>query len=307
VIPAPGPEGPGGASGAGALSGRLAVVTGASAGIGKAAAQGLAGLGARVILVVRDRAKGEAALREIASARRPAPGTDSGLELLVADLQDQASVRSATAELAARHPAVHVLVNNAGVWLERRQTSPDGIETTWATNVLGYHLFTKGLLAALERGAPSRIVNVASELAGDLDLSDVELKRRAYGGRLAYAQSKQANRMWTWALARRLEGRGVTANALHPGFVASELFKKSGGLLGKAVSIYSGLRARSPEEGADTVLWLAAAPELRDTTGRFFANRRERACPFRGRAEEEALYALCERMTEPASRRLEAR
>ena len=276
----------------GDLAGRVAVVTGASAGIGKAAALGLARQGARVVLVVRNREKGQAALHEIAARAR-----SQLLELLVADLQSQTSIRAAVAELLGRHPLLHVLVNNAGVWLEKRQTSPEGIETTWATNVLGYHLFTSGLLPALERGAPARVVNVASELAGDLDLTDVELKRRPYGGRLAYAQSKQANRMWTWALARRLEGRGVVANAMHPGFVASELFQKSGGLLGKAVSIYSTLGARTPEEGADTILWLAAAEEAAGLTGRFFADRRERPCAFRGPAEEEALYALCASMT----------
>lgn len=280
------------------LQRRVAVVTGASAGIGKAAALGLARLGAHVVLAVRDRAKGEKAIQEIASATGRA-----ALELLVVDLQSQAMVRSATAELLARHPALHVLVNNAGVWLEKRHSSPDRIETTWATNVLGYHLFTSGLLPAFERGAPSRIVNVASVMAGELELDDVELRRRAYSGRLAYAQSKQADRMWTWALARRLEGRGITANAMHPGFVASEIFKKSGGILGRAISVYSGLRALSPAEGADTILWLASASEASGLSGRFFAKRRERPCRFRGEAGEEALFALCERMTAAGSPR----
>lgn len=270
----------------------MAVVTGASAGLGRAVAQGLARLGARVVLAVRDRAKGEAARAAIAAATG-----NQALELLLVDLQSQASIRAATAELRTRHPALHVLVNNAGVWLEKRRESPDGIESTWATNVLGYHLFTAGLVSALETGAPARVVNVASELAGDLDLTDVELRRRPYHGRTAYAQSKQADRMWTWALARRLEERGVTANAMHPGFVASELFKKSEGLLGRAISLYAGLRALSPEEGADTAVWLAAAPESAGSTGRFFVKRRERPCRFRDEAAEEALFGLCERMT----------
>jgi NAD(P)-dependent dehydrogenase (short-subunit alcohol dehydrogenase family) len=280
----------------GDLQGQVAVVTGASAGIGKAAALGLSRLGAHVVLAVRDRAKGEKARAEIASATQGPSG-----ELLLVDLQSQASIRRAAAELLARHRALHVLVNNAGVWLEQRHLSPDGIETTWATNVLGYHLFTTLLLPALERGAPARVVNVASEMAGDLDLDDVQLRRRPYSGRMAYAQSKQADRMWTWALARRLEGRGVAANAMHPGFVASEIFKKSGGILGRAISLYAGLRALSPAEGADTVLWLAAAPQAAGLHGRFVARRRERTCRFRDESGEEALFALCERMTHPAS------
>ena len=274
------------------LASRTIVVTGASAGIGKAAALGLVRLGARVILAVRNRAKGEAAQREIADATgRPRP------ELLEVDLESQSSIRRATAELRARHPVVHALVNNAGVWLEKRRDTEEGVETTWATNVLGYHLFTDGLLPALGKGAPARIVNVASEYASDLDLEDVELKRRPYSGRLAYAQSKQADRLWTWALARRLRSSGVTANALHPGFVASELFAKSGGLVGRAVSAFAGLSARTPEEGADTAVWLASSPAVEGESGKFWAERRERACRFRGERNEEAVFALCARMT----------
>jgi NAD(P)-dependent dehydrogenase (short-subunit alcohol dehydrogenase family) len=255
-------------------------------------AQGLAARGARVVLAVRNREKGEAVRREIAAA-----AGNADLQLLLVDLASQAHIRRAAAELLQRHPALHVLVNNAGVWLEKRQESPDGIEATWATNVLGYHLLTHELLPALRAGAPSRVVNVASEMASDLDLDDVELRRRGYRGRLAYAQSKQADRMWTWALARRLAGSGVTANALHPGFVASELFSKSGGLLGKALSAYASWKARSPEDGADTAVYLASAPEVAGVTGRFFVRRQERACRFRDEAAQDSLFALCGRMT----------
>jgi NAD(P)-dependent dehydrogenase (short-subunit alcohol dehydrogenase family) len=149
----------------------------------------------------------------------------------------------------------------------------------------------------LRAGGPARIVNVASELASDLDLEDVELKRRPYRGRLAYAQSKQADRMWTWALARRLAGTEVTANAMHPGFVASELFGKSGGLLGRVLSLYARLQALPPERGADTVVWLASEETLRGVSGRFFVNRKERACRFRDPGAEDGLAALCARMT----------
>ena len=138
---------------------------------------------------------------------------------------------------------------------------------------------------------------MASELAGDLDLADVEFKRRPYSGRTAYAQSKQADRMYTWALARRLEGTTVTANALHPGFVSTELFSKAGGLLGVAGSAYAKLWARKPDEGADTAVWLAAAPEVEGRNGLFWIDRQERRCRFRGERGEEAVFALCARMT----------
>ncbi len=209
------------------LSGKTCLVTGASAGIGKAAAAELARLGARVVMAVRDPEKGERARREILGATGRAD-----VELAIVDLASQATIRAFAAELARRFPSLDVLVNNAGVWIEPQGESPDGIELTWATNVLGYHLVTELLLPLLRRAPRARIVNVASQLAGGLELDDVQFERRPYEGRAAYAQSKQADRMLTWALARRLAGTGVTANAMHPGFVATEIFGKGGGLVG---------------------------------------------------------------------------
>jgi NAD(P)-dependent dehydrogenase (short-subunit alcohol dehydrogenase family) len=143
------------------------------------------------------------------------------------------------------------------------------------------------------------VVNVASALAGDLDLHDVEFRRRRYSGITAYSQSKQADRMWTWALARRLSGSGVTANAMHPGGVSTELFRKAGGLLGAAASAFMKVSARTPQEGADTVSWLAASPELEGRSNGFWIDRRERPCRFRGERDEEALFELCARMASP--------
>jgi NAD(P)-dependent dehydrogenase (short-subunit alcohol dehydrogenase family) len=215
---------------------------------------------------------------------------------MTVDLSRQDDVRRFAAGLQVRHPRIHVLVNNAGVWLNRRQETPEGIEATWATNVLGYVLPTLLLLEAVRRAAPSRIVNVASQLAGDLDLSDVEFRRRSYRGVTAYSQSKQANRMFTWALHRRLEGSGVTANALHPGGVNTPLFRKGGGITGMAAATFATIAGKTPEQGADTVVWLASSPEADGLSGRFWDNRREVPCRFRGEAGEEALWALCARM-----------
>jgi NAD(P)-dependent dehydrogenase (short-subunit alcohol dehydrogenase family) len=273
------------------LSGKTCLVTGASAGIGKAAAAELARLGARVVMAVRDPGKGERARREILGATGRAE-----VELAIVDLASQSSTRAFAAEVARRLPALDVLVNNAGVWARRRAKGPDGIELTWATNVLGYHLATELLLPLLRRAPRARIVNVASQLAGGLELDDVQYERRPYDGRAAYAQSKQADRMLTWALARRLEGTAVTANAMHPGFVASEIFAKGGGLTGLAASIYSKLRARKPAAGADTVVYLAASPDAEGRNGLFWIDRQERRCRFRDPAQEEALDALCRSM-----------
>jgi NAD(P)-dependent dehydrogenase (short-subunit alcohol dehydrogenase family) len=277
---------------AGRLAGRVCLVTGASGGIGLETARGLAAQGARVVLACRDVARGEAARREIsASTGNP------DLEVALVDLGSRASTRSFAGAFRERHPALHVLVNNAGVWLERRRESAEGVELTWATNMLGYAHVARELLPLLRAGAPSRMVNVASQLARNLDLGDVEFRRRPYGSVTAYAQSKQANRMWTWALARRLAGSGVTANALHPGGVRTGLFAKGGGPLSWIAPLASRLFAsKTPVEGADTVVWLASSPEVEGRSGGFYIDRREIRCRFRDEPAEERLFALCESM-----------
>jgi NAD(P)-dependent dehydrogenase (short-subunit alcohol dehydrogenase family) len=274
------------------LRGRVCLVTGANSGIGKETARGLARLGAHVVMACRDPERGEAARSEIA-----AEAGEGRVELALVDLASQRSIREFAAGLVRLHPALHVLVNNAGVWRERRAESADGIELTWATNMLGYSLTTSLLLDALRRGAPARIVNVASQLARGLDLDDVEYRRRPYGGIAAYAQSKQANRMWTWALDRRLAGSGVAANAMHPGGVSTALFSKGGGPLSRIASLFIKVAGRSAAEGADTVVWLAAAPEAEARRGRFWIDRREVRCRHRDAEREERLFELCERMT----------
>lgn len=274
------------------LLGRVCVVTGASAGIGKEAARALARMGATVVLACRNAEKGEAVRQDIVRTA----GHDR-VELEVVDFSLQRSIREFASRLLARHPAIHVLVNNAGVWLKARSETAEGVETTWATNQLGYFLTTQLLLDGLRGGAPSRVVNVASNLAKGLELNDVDFRRRRFDGRAAYAQSKQANRMWTWALAHRLEGSGITANAMHPGVVASELFGKAGSLIGAVASAAVSVIGRSLEDGADTVVWLAASMDLAKTSGRYWMDRGEIECRFRDVPAQEALWALCERMT----------
>ncbi len=285
------------------LAGKTAIVTGASTGIGKEIARDLARLNARVLLACRSEARGRAALDEIVA--------DTGnhkTELRIVDVSSQASVRAFAAGLRARECELHVLVNNAGVWLEEERESADGIELTWATNVLGTHLMTRELLPLLEaggrRGADARIVNVASELAGDLDLSDVQLARRGYSGMTAYKQSKAADRLLTWALARRLEGglppdgtRLVTANAMHPGLVMTELASHARSVKKLAVCTMGKLFGRTAAHGADTASWLAASPQVEGASGRFYVDREVRECRLRDRATEDALWGLCEAMT----------
>jgi NAD(P)-dependent dehydrogenase (short-subunit alcohol dehydrogenase family) len=277
------------------LSARTCVVTGANSGIGYETVRALARMGARVVMVCRDPGRGEAAraalARETGNAR---------LELEIADLSSRAAVRALAHRLGSRCDRLDVLVNNAGTWSSSRQETADGIERTWATNQLAYFLLTEGLRPLLVRSAPARIVNVASDLARGLDLDDVEFRRRPYEGVAAYAQSKQANRMWTWALARRLDGSGVSANALHPGGVDTPLFSKGGGWKSWAGAAYGKLFGRTAADGASTVVQLASSPAVEGVSGRFWIDSHEAPCRFRGEAQEEALYALCERMTSPA-------
>jgi NAD(P)-dependent dehydrogenase (short-subunit alcohol dehydrogenase family) len=274
------------------VSGKMCLVTGANSGIGLEAARGLAKAGARVVMGCRDAARGaDARLRIVESTGNRA------VEIAVFDQSSQAQVRAFAERFARENDRLDVLVNNAGTWLARREETDEGIERTWATNVLGYFLLTESLRPLLARSAEARVVNVASELARDLDLSDVEFRRRPYEGVTAYAQSKQANRMWTWALARRLEGTGVAANAMHPGGVNTPLFRKGGSWKGLAGAVYGRMMGKSPVEGADTIVYLATSPDVEGVSGRFWVDRAERPCRFRGQAGEEALWALCENMT----------
>jgi NAD(P)-dependent dehydrogenase (short-subunit alcohol dehydrogenase family) len=262
---------------------KLYLVTGANAGIGYEIARGLAKSEGQpaVILACRDGAKGEAARAKLATETR-----NPHLEVLVMDLASQASIRKAVEEFSKRHAALDVLVNNAGTSSPTRQESVDGIELTWATNVRGYFLLTNFLLEALQRAAAGRIVNVASEMAYGLELEDVQFKKRTYNPSTAYAQSKQADRMLTWAYARRLEGTPVTANAMSPGAVDTPLLH----------ALAPGMKGRSREKGAETVIWLATSPEVDGLTNRLWFDKAERVCKFHNVEQEERLWKVCEEL-----------
>ena len=276
------------------LQDRLTLVTGASAGIGLEAARGLAAAGARVLLACRDAGRGEAAAADI---RSTVPG--ASVEVGLVDLARPQAIRAFAAGLRGRGEPIAALVNNAGLWSSTRRTTPDGLELTWATNVLGYHVLTEELLPLLTPG-PSRVVNVASRLAGGLDLDDPQFERRTYRGLEAYAQSKQADRMLAWELARRLQGAPVTVGAMHPGGVRTGIFRKGGGLQGRLAALLGWIAGRSPAKGADTIVWLCTEPDLEGRSGRFWIDRREVDCPFRDPRAEDALVARC-RANAPAA------
>jgi NAD(P)-dependent dehydrogenase (short-subunit alcohol dehydrogenase family) len=249
------------------------VVTGATSGIGRATALGLAELGSRLILVGRDAGRAE----ETLAAIRTATGR-SDVEVVRGDFARLAEVRRVADELSARTEAIHVLVNNAGVTMLKRTVTPDGYEATFAVNHLAYYLLTGLLLPRLRAAAPgARIVNVASDAHrwGALDLDDLQNERGAYRAMKVYAQSKTANILFTRELARRLAGSGVTANALHPGAIATRLGRGQGAL-SELLSRVLGLFMKTPEQGARTSIHLASAPALEGVNGRYFADSREK-------------------------------
>jgi NAD(P)-dependent dehydrogenase (short-subunit alcohol dehydrogenase family) len=276
----------------GRLEGRTILVTGASSGIGRATAVGLAEEGARLLLVGRTPERCQETLEEI----RRRSGRDDAV-MLRADLSSLKEVRRLADEVLARAERLHVLVNNAGVTLLSRQTTVDGFEATFATNHLAYFLLTGLLLPRLRASAPARIVNVASDAHrfGRLDLDDLQNERR-YGAMRVYGQSKSANILFTQELARRIAGSGVTANALHPGGIRSNLGRSEGRVL-EVVRKLVGLFLKTPEEGARTSLWLASAPEVEGVSGRYFAKCRERK-PAAHASDPETARRLWERSEE---------
>lgn len=245
---------------------KTVVVTGANQGIGKAAAVALAAKGARVILVARNREKGERARAEVDAAGA------GGAELVVADLSSQAEVRRAAAEIKAKHDRLDVLVNNAGVFVPERHTTADGLEETFALNHLGYFLLTRELLDLLKESGPSRIVNVSSEAhrGARMHWDDLQFERTKYGGFKVYGQSKLANVLFTYELARRLEGTKVTANCLHPGVIGSGFGQTYGGAMSVLVKIARPFML-TPEEGARTTVHLASSPDVEGVSGKYFS------------------------------------
>lgn len=271
------------------LSGRVALVTGANGGMGKETARELARMGARVILGCRSPSRAEDARRDIVDSTG-----GSAITVLPVDLSSLASVHAAAAAFRDQFARLDVLVNNAAASLRTRETTPDGYERHWATNVLGPHLLTTLLLPALAASSHGRIVTVSTLAAGGLDLSDTQYERRRFSGIGAYRASKQASRMLTWALADRLAASPVTANALNPGYVLTDLTRNVSGPLKLLVAL-TAWKAETPLDGADTAIWLAASPDVDGVTGRFYDKRRELRCRFRDTGETNELWALVER------------
>jgi NAD(P)-dependent dehydrogenase (short-subunit alcohol dehydrogenase family) len=276
------------------MQGKVVVVTGGTSGIGQVAAEQLAGRGARLVLVARDRARGEAALERL---RARGPGVAHRAHY--ADLSLIGDTKRVAAEIAAVEPRVDVLLNNAGAMFGRRQVTPDGLERTFALNHMSYFLLTHGLRERLRAAAPARVVNTASRAhrRARLDFEDLQ-SARGYRGLMAYSRSKLCNILYTRELARRWAGTGVTANSLHPGFVATRFGDASGGVFSYVVRASKKVFGLSPEKGAETLVFLASSPEIATISGGYFY-RCELATPTRA-AQDDAtarrLWAETERL-----------
>ena len=257
------------------MDGKVALVTGAASGIGQATAIGLARDGATVVLLVRNAARGDQAHQDVRAAV-----PDAKLGTLECDLSSQASIRAAARQFMEEHDRLDVLVNAAGVFVKDKTLTVDGIELTFATNYLAYFLLTQELLPMLRESAPSRVVNVASKYGGaSIDFDDVQKLKVPYSYLKATPATMLARVLFTQELAERLDGSGVVVNAVHPGLVAkTRLLQDTRG----PFKLLTDTFGSTAEKGADTVLWLATAPETATVTGKMFTKRREIKTPGQG-------------------------
>ena len=277
------------------MQAKFCLVTGATAGIGKVTATALAAQGASVVIGGRNRSKAEDVVRQI----RAETGSQM-VEYLLADFAKLEEVRQMADTFIQRFGRLDVLVNNAGAYYNRRHETPYGVELTFLVNHLAPFLLTNLLQEALQAGAPARIVNVSSDAHryGTIDFDDLTFKR-GYFGMKAYARSKLANILFTYELARRLQNCGVTVNAVHPGAVATDIWRTNFSIIGPALKWVMSLTSLTPEEGADTLIYLASSPEVEGVAGRYFIRRKAVPSSILSCDEELALrlWVESERLT----------
>jgi NAD(P)-dependent dehydrogenase (short-subunit alcohol dehydrogenase family) len=282
------------------LEGKTCLVTGATSGIGKEIALGLAKIGATVVLVGRNRERCELALQEIKAKINHAM-EDKRISYLVADLSSQASIRQLAKQYADAHQRLDVLVNNAGVFLAKRATTVDGIEYTFAVNHLAPFLLTNLLIDIIKTSKLSRIITTSSvaHRGTQIDFDDIQFKKRPYSGIKAYSQSKLANILFTKELARRLKGSNVTANCFHPGAVRTGLAYGNNPWYYRLIWNAAASFFLSPEKGADTAIYLASSPDVDGITGKYFVKRKQVSPSIDADEKEVAarLWDISEKLT----------
>jgi NAD(P)-dependent dehydrogenase (short-subunit alcohol dehydrogenase family) len=271
------------------MHGKICLVTGSTSGIGKATALGLAKLGATIVMVARDKDRGEATRSEIQTKS----GNDS-VDLLLADFASQASIRQMVQDFGQKYSRLDVLVNNAGISPVKRTLTVDGIEKTFAVNVLAYFLLTNLLLDVLKTSAPARIVNVASAAHSPINFDDLQ-REKHFGWMDVYSQSKFGTILFTYELARRLQGTGVTANCLHPGVIGTNLMRELPPVAGWFMKLFFS----SPEKGAETSIYLASSAEVEGVSGKYFIKRKEAMSSKEtyDEAAQQRLWQICTELT----------
>lgn len=255
------------------MENNIILITGANSGIGKATATALAEMGAHVVMVSRDLVKGEKARQEVIRVSK-----NNQIDLMQCDLASMVSIRKFASEFIAKYPRLDVLINNAGIFADKRMETADGFEYQIGVNHLGPFLLTQLLLDLLKKSAPARIINVSSgaHVGGKIDFDDLNLQHK-YSAWKSYSQSKLANVLCTYELAHRLSGTGVTVNCLHPGFVNTRFaFNRESEKPNWMIKLMKPFTIQ-PAEGAETSVYLAASPEVDAVTGKYFAKRKEKA------------------------------
>jgi NAD(P)-dependent dehydrogenase (short-subunit alcohol dehydrogenase family) len=265
------------------MKGKVVVMTGATSGIGEIAAQRLAAMGARIVLIARDAARGQKTLTRLAAG-----GSGAVHSIYYADLSRISEMKRAAAEIAAAEPRIDVLINNAGALFGARRVTADNLEETFATNHMAYFVLTLGLHDSLIAAAPARVVSTASAAHKGYTLNFDDLQAtQGYSSFSAYGRSKLCNILFTRELARRWSGQGVTANCLHPGFVATRFGDGSGGFLSHVVRVAK-IFAISPQKGAETIVYLASSPDVSAQSGEYFYQCRPAMPTAAGRDDEAA-------------------
>ena len=268
------------------MKGKVVVITGGTSGIGQVAAEKLAGMGARIVLVARDNSRADTTLARL---RQLGPGVNH--TVYFADVSSIGEVRRVGGEIAAAEPRIDVLLNNAGAMFYERQVTVDGLERTFATNHMSYFVLSHSLRPQLAAAAPSRIVNTASDAhrGAKLDFDDLQCSKK-YKAFTAYGRSKLCNILFTRELARQIAGTGITANSLHPGFVNTRFADGGSGALYQAFRVAKNF-ALTPEKGAETIIYLASSPDVAGVTGEYFS-KCARATPTKEAQDDDAASRL---------------
>ena len=269
---------------------KIVIITGSNRGIGKEAAKEIAKLGAKVYLACRSLDSANEAKEEIIKETK-----NENVFVMELDLASTDSISKFIASFKSKESKLDVLINNAGISSRTKRLNNAGVELTFAINVLGHHYLTKLLIDLLEKSDHSRIINVASDYAGGLDLNDINFDKRNFDNTAAYKQSKQANRMLTREWTRHLVDKNISVYSMTPGWVPkTDLFREQPAFIKAVIKTIGMIVGRSVEQGADTITWLASGDKIPGSNGGFFKDRKEVICKFNNPENEKRLWDICE-------------